>query len=243
MSAIWNGPKNGSRKPKQLRTTSSTSCGEASPSSTHLRASRNNAFWIRFATKPGPSPTIAGRFPVSFRNPTTRSTTSGSVAAAGMTSTPGVHSGGLNQCTPRNLFGCSTAPARSSIGSEEVLETMTASGCAAFEQAARISCLRSRSSNTASKTSPASLEASGALDQPLLRLPGHLRRRVREPHLDARGSEALCDAEAHRPGPNHGYSVRPALIRPALLHLLPSLVSTALRALSARLLRRLLSIS
>jgi hypothetical protein len=80
-----------------------------------------------------------------------------------MTSTPGVHSGGLNQCTPRNLFGCSTAPARSSIGSEEVLETMTASGCAAFEQAARISCLRSRSSNTASKTSPASLEASGAL--------------------------------------------------------------------------------
>ena len=31
----------------------------------------------------------------------------------------------------------------------------------------------------------------GALDQPLLRLPGHLRRRVREPHLDARGGEAL----------------------------------------------------
>ena len=64
MSAIWNGPKKGSRKPKQLRTTSSTSCGEASPSSTQRSASRNSAFWMRLATKPGPSPTTAGRFPI-----------------------------------------------------------------------------------------------------------------------------------------------------------------------------------
>src|SRR3712207_1240858 len=162
MSAIWSGPKNGSRKPKQLRTTSSTSCGEASPSSTHLRASRNRAFWMRFATNPGPSPTSAGRFPMFFRNLIIRSTTSGSVALAGITSTPGVHSGGLNQCVPRNRSGCSTALASSSIGNDEVLDTMTASGGAAFEQAARISCLRSSFSGAAPKTSPASLDASGA---------------------------------------------------------------------------------
>ena len=34
MSAIVNGPKNGSRKPKDDRTTSSTSSGPAMPSST-----------------------------------------------------------------------------------------------------------------------------------------------------------------------------------------------------------------
>src|ERR671920_1592297 len=115
MSAIWNGPKNGSRKPKQLLTTSSTSCGEARPSST----------------------------------------TSESVVEAGMTSTPGVHSGGLNQCIPQKRSGCSTDPASSSIGSDEVLETITASVGAASEQADNISCLRCRSSGTASKTSSA----------------------------------------------------------------------------------------
>src|SRR5215217_5939728 len=117
---------------------------------------------MRFATKPGRLPTAAGRFPIFCRNRITLSTTSGPVVAAGMTSTPGVHSGGLNQCIPRNRSGRSTASASSSIGNEEVLETMTASGGAAPEQAARISCLRSSFSGTASKTSSASLDAAGA---------------------------------------------------------------------------------
>src|SRR3712207_1318332 len=136
MSAIANGPKNGSRNPKQLRTTSSTSSGEASPSSTHRTASRNRAFWMRLATKPGPLPTTAGRLPMDRRKPTRRPTVSASVVAAGMTSTPGVHSGGLNQCIPQNRSGPSTNLASSSIGSEEVFETITASGEAA-EQAPR----------------------------------------------------------------------------------------------------------
>src|ERR687886_2406163 len=136
MSAIWNGPKKGSRKPKQLLTTSSTSSGEARPSSTHDSASKNSAVWIRLATNPGPLATTAGRFPSVLRNSTTRSTASGSVTAAGMTSTPGVHSGGLNQCIPRNRSGLSTDLASSSIGREEVLETITASDGAASAQTA-----------------------------------------------------------------------------------------------------------
>src|SRR3712207_1918916 len=117
---------------------------------------------MRLATNPGPSPTTAGRFPMLLRNPITRSTTSVSVALAGMTSTPGVHSGGLNQCVPRNRSGCSTDPASSSIGNDEVLDTMTASGGGAFEQAARIWCLSPSSPGPPSKRRPASLEAPGA---------------------------------------------------------------------------------
>ena len=56
MSAIVNGPKNGSRKPNDERTTSSTCSGVATPSSTILAASLNIANWMRFATNPGPSP-------------------------------------------------------------------------------------------------------------------------------------------------------------------------------------------
>ena len=39
------------------------------------------------------------------KNSTSRPTTPSSVAAAGMTSTPGVHSGGLNQCMPQKRPG------------------------------------------------------------------------------------------------------------------------------------------
>src|ERR671916_92597 len=128
MSAIPNGPKNGSRNPKQLRTTSSTSSGEASPSSTHRTASKKSAFWMRFATNPGPLPTTAGRLPMDRRNPTRRSTVPAAVVAAGITSTPGVHSGGLNQCLPQNRPGPSTKAARLSIGSDQAFETITAGG-------------------------------------------------------------------------------------------------------------------
>ena len=156
MSEIWNGPKKGRRNPKQLRTTSSTSCGEANPSSTHLTASKKRAFWMRLATNPGPSPTTAGRFPIPRRNSTSRSTTSGAVVAAGMTSTPGVHSGGLNQCIPQKRPGLPTNSERSLIGNEDVLETITASCGAASEQESRISSFNPMSSGTASKTRPTS---------------------------------------------------------------------------------------
>src|ERR687889_903479 len=155
MSEIWNGPKKGNRKPKQLRTTSSTSCGEASPSSTQRTASRKRAFWMRLATKPGPSPTTAGRLPMERKNSTSRPTISGAVAAEGMTSTPGVHSGGLNQCIPQKRPGRPTNSERSLMGSDDVLETMTAS-CGAAEQELRISSFNPMSSGTASKTRSAS---------------------------------------------------------------------------------------
>src|ERR671938_1620020 len=145
MSAIWNGPKKGSRKPNVLLTTSSTSSGEARPSSTHDSASKNSAVWIRLATNPGPLATTAGRLPIDLRNSTTRSTTSGSVTAAGMTSTPGVHSGGLNQCIPQKRPGLPTNSERSLIGNEDVFETMTASAGAASEQVERISRFNLRS--------------------------------------------------------------------------------------------------
>src|SRR5215210_9000085 len=69
-----------------------------------------------------------------------------------MTSTPGVHSGGLNQCIPQKPSGRPTNSERSLIGNEDVLETITASCGAAAEQSSRISCFNPRSSGTASKT-------------------------------------------------------------------------------------------
>src|SRR5918994_4863220 len=107
---------------------------------------------MRLATKPGPSPTTAGRFPIPRKNSTSCSTTSGAVAAAGMISTPGVHSGGLNQCIPQKRQGRPTNSERSLIGSEDVFETITASCAAAAEQEFRISSFNPRSSGTASKT-------------------------------------------------------------------------------------------
>ncbi len=73
-----------------------------------------------------------------------------------MTSIPGVHSGGLNQCTPRKRAGSLTATARPSIGSEEVLEVMIAVAGAAAEMRPSTSSLSAWSSGTASITRSAS---------------------------------------------------------------------------------------
>src|SRR5215210_3195006 len=110
---------------------------------------------MRLATKPGPSPTTAGRFPIPRKNSTSRPTISGAVAAEGMTSTPGVHSGGLNQCIPQKRPGRPTNSERALMGRDDVLETMTAS-CGAAEQEVRISSFNPMSSGTASKTRSAS---------------------------------------------------------------------------------------
>src|SRR6478735_1317465 len=97
MSAIVNGPKNGSRKPNDERTTSSTCSGPAIPSSTIRAASRNIANWIRLATNPGPSPTTTGDLPSLVSAPTTVSTTRSSVVGVRTTSTHGTSNGGTNQ--------------------------------------------------------------------------------------------------------------------------------------------------
>ena len=73
-----------------------------------------------------------------------------------MTSMPGVHSGGLNQCTPRKRAGSPTASASPPIGSEEVFEAMIAVAGAAAETRPRMSSLSACSSGTASITRSAS---------------------------------------------------------------------------------------
>ena len=137
MSAIVNGPKNGSRKPNDERTTSSTCSGVATPSSTILAASLNIANWMRLATKPGPSPTTTGVLPSRVerlddhaRRPARRST------ACGITSTHGTRSGGTNQCTPRKRPGVRSPAASSAIGMDDVFVAMTASSPAAASIAA-----------------------------------------------------------------------------------------------------------
>ena len=124
----------------------------ACPSSTIASASRISAIWSRLDTKPARSPTSAGRLPTARRKASTRSTVPRAVSGPAMTSMPGVHSGGLNQCTPRNRCGSATAAASPAIGSEEVLVAMTAAAGAAAEQRPRTSALSSGSSGTASTT-------------------------------------------------------------------------------------------
>ena len=129
MSAIWNGPKNGSRKPNVLRTMVSRSSRvdlallddrERLAQQRHLQAVGDEA---------GAVGDLGGLLAERrVRNASTRSTTARSVAGPAITSMPGVHSGGLNQCTPRKRSGRSTDSASPAIGSEEVLVAMTASG-------------------------------------------------------------------------------------------------------------------
>ena len=166
MSAIRNGPKKGSRKPKVLRTISSMLSRVARPSSTHASASRSSAVWSRLETKPARSATSAGRLPRPRSSSRTRSTVSRLVAGVAMTSIPGVHSGGLNQCTPRKRAGSRTAPASPPIGSEEVFDVMIAVAGAAAEQRASTSSLSACSSGTASitsSTSPTAASRSGGV--------------------------------------------------------------------------------
>ena len=147
-----------------------------------------------------------------------------------MTSMPGVHSGGLNQCTPRKRAGSLTATARPSIGSDEVLEVMIAVAGAAAEMRPSTSSLSAWSSGTASITrsaSPTAASRSGgvvtravasvasrgqqpgvdvparAREQPLPRLLGKLLRRVDERHLQPGAREVAGDPAAHRPPADH----------------------------------------
>src|SRR6476620_11624341 len=161
MSAIVNGPKNGSRKPNDERTISSTCSGVATPSSTIRAASRNIANWMRFATNPGPSPTTTAVLPSAVKAETTLFTTGGSVEPIGITSTQGTRSGGTNQWTPRNRPGCFSVSASCAIGIDDVLVAITASAAAAVSISAYAAAFTSGRSKTASRIRSAPATASG----------------------------------------------------------------------------------
>ena len=79
MSAMAKGPKNGSRKPKVVRTRVSTSSAVAISCSTSWAASWNSAYWSRLSTKPVTSLTTA----VCLLAACTRSRTAPTVARRG----------------------------------------------------------------------------------------------------------------------------------------------------------------
>src|SRR6188472_3614883 len=168
MSAIVNGPKNGSRKPKDERTISSTCSGVATPSSTIRAASLNIANWIRFATNPGPSPTTTGILPSAVRAETTFSTTPGSVEPAGITSTHGTSNGGTNQWTPRNRPGVRSVSASSVTGIDDVFVAITVSAAAAASissYAVAFTSGRSKTASTTRSTSATAAAIAGAAER------------------------------------------------------------------------------
>ena len=97
-------------------------------------AAPSGAGWRR---SPARSATSAGRLPTARRN-ADHALDGRAARCRGRRSPrcPGVHSGGLNQCTPRNRAGSPTASASPAIGSEEVLEAMIAAAGAAARDAA-----------------------------------------------------------------------------------------------------------
>ena len=127
MSAIVNGPKNGSRKPNDERTTSSTCSGVARPSSTILAASLNIANWIRLATNPGPSPTTTAALPSRVERlddllarPARPSTAAGSPRRTGRAA-----AARTSACRGSGPAVCSPA-ASSAIGIDDVFVAITA---------------------------------------------------------------------------------------------------------------------
>ena len=167
MSAIRNGPKNGSRNPNVLRTTSSRLSRVARPSSTIASASRSSAIWSRLETKPARSATSAGRLPIARRNATTRSTVSRLVAGGGDDLDAGRPLRRVEPVHAEEARRLARPPAASpSIGSEEVLEAMIAVAGAAAEQRPSTSSLSACSSGTASitrSTSPTAASRSGGV--------------------------------------------------------------------------------
>ena len=133
MSAIVNGPKNGSRKPNDERTTSSTCSGVATPSSTIRAASRNIANWIRFATNPGPSPTTTAVLPSrGQRGDDLLARRWSSVERRGITSTHGHEQRRHEPVHAEEAGPAAAAPAASSaIGIDDVFVAITAPSAAA----------------------------------------------------------------------------------------------------------------
>ena len=231
MSAIWKGPKNGSRKPNVLRTMRSRSSRVVWPSSTIASASRSSAIWSRLETKPARSATSAGCLPTARRKSSIVSTVARSVAGPAITSMPGVHSGGLNQCTPRKRPGSRhrlgepgdrqgrgvggddrrrrrgrdarrRICAFSSGSSGTASTTRSAPSTAASTSAAALTCsVRTSASPSSNPASTCPRVRSSSARARPLR---QLRRRVCELHLQTVTGEVAGDAAAHRPAAEHG---------------------------------------
>ena len=236
MSAIVNGPKNGSRKPNDDRTTSSTCSGPAMPSSTIRAASLNIANWIRLATNPGPSPTTTGVLPSRVSASTTMSTTPSSVDGVRMTSTQGTSSGGTNQWTPRKRLGLSSPAASSAIGNGRRVRRdhgVAGSGLdlrvdgelhvgtlddGFDDEIGAVHGVRDRRRRRevllrrrrrATVDVPCLLQPGEELDRAAPRRLGQRGRRVDEHGRDAARGEHVRDADAHRPGADDGDPGRP----------------------------------
>ncbi len=160
MSAIANGPKNGRRKPKVVRTMVSMSSGLAMPSSAIFVASSNRAYCRRLRTNPVESFTRADCLPVAATTVSPTSIACSFVVGCGMSSTPGMNGAGFEKCTPRNRSGPVTASASDSMRIVEVFEPITASGRAASLIRRSVACLISSFSGTASSMKSAVATAS-----------------------------------------------------------------------------------
>ena len=226
MSAIWNGPKNGSRKPNVLRTIVSRSSRVVWPSATIASASRSSAICRRLETKPARSATSAGCLPTSLRNSSTRSTTARSVAVPAITSMPGVHSGGLNQCTPRKRSGLLDAlrqprdRQRRGVGGDDAVGRLRRPGedlglelrvlgdgldhqVGAVDRGLDVARRGHLRTQRLLAQQPGLHVTRRPLPQALERLLRQLRRSVGQPHREAGAREVPGDSAAHRPAAQH----------------------------------------
>ena len=103
--------------------------------------------------KPALSPTITGFLPSRSASALTSSMTSSLGDDRAMTSTNCSTGAGLKKCMPMTRLGWPVATAISVTDSDEVLVARIASGDDDASSSAKICCLRSRCSGTASTTS------------------------------------------------------------------------------------------
>ena len=110
--------------------------------------------------KPALSPMTTGVLPSRSASAATSSTTSCSVTTVRTTSTSLSTGAGLKKCIPTTLDGRVVATEISVTDSDEVLVARIVSGRQILSRAAKISCLRSSRSGTASTTRSTSARSS-----------------------------------------------------------------------------------
>ena len=137
MSAIVNGPKNGSRKPNDERTDLVHLLGRGDAVLDDLRGLPEQRELDAVGHEARAVADDHGRLaePGECRDDHARRRCS-SVAGVGITSTHGTRSGGTNQCTPRKRPGRCSPAASSAIGMDDVFVAMTAPSPAAASIAA-----------------------------------------------------------------------------------------------------------